>query len=264
MDKIDRGRSKKLYKKRKQAWDLTPKDDSARMKVMIACVAVILLGVAVWLVPDISPKDPVVDADPTLPDNTVQTPVSSTIQQGDPKGKQYFKKALFIGDSLCVQLSGCSAFERAAFAANDRVNPENVTKLQVYPNGTLTDTLQKVKPDMVYIALGSNGASWMSVDQMVADIGVLIQKIREYDSDMLIYVMSAPQYGSDTASAYPNYDNEMIAAFNMGLKMAALEWKVYYLNSAEGLTAELQNGVLTYSSEDLAALEQYIATHTVK
>jgi len=264
VEKIDRGRSKKLYKKRKQAWDLTPKDSGVQARVLIACVAVVLLALVIWHLPDMGPKEPVTDITPSLPDGSTSTPVGSTIQEGDAKGAFYFRNTLFVGDSLCVQLSSCDTFARADFAAHQRVNPENVLSTGVFANGTFADTLKKSDPDTVYIALGANGASWMSVDQMITDIGNLVQKIREQNGETTILVLSAPSYAADTAAAYPNYDNEQVAAFNTALKGAALDWGVYYLDSGSGLTASLADGRLSYSEADLQALEKYIATHTVK
>ncbi len=263
MDKIKRDRSKSLYRKRKEAWDLTPKDGGTRLKLFVLCAVVAAIGIALWMMPAIKPKDPVVDQTPSLPDNTVHTPTSSAIQQSDPVGKAYFSDTLFVGDSVVLQLKDRAVFERAKFAASPNLNPENALNFAVNEIGTVADNVKKYKPKKVYIALGCNGASWMTPDQMVADIGALVQKIKEQNKDTAILVLSSPGYSDQAIAQRPNCDNDAMAAFNTALKAAALEWDVYFLDSGSDIVADMVNSKPACDKNNAKALEQYLTTHTL-
>lgn len=263
MDKIKRDRSKSLYRKRKEAWDLTPKDNSTQLKLLVLCVVVAVVGIALWMMPAIKPKDPVVDQTPTLPDHSVQTPNSSTIQQSDPVGKSYFSDTLFVGDSIVLQLKDLEIFERAKFAASANLNPENALGFSVNEAGTVADNVKTHRPKKVYIALGCNGASWMTPDQMAADIGALVQKIKEQNQNTKIVVLSSPGYSSQAIGQCPNCDNDAVAAFNTALKAAALEWDVSFLDSGSGVVADIVGGKPACDEANLKALERYLTTHTL-
>lgn len=152
---------------------------------------------------------------------TAQQTEDEDIGKYDP---EFFKKDLFIGDSISTGLSLYNFLPAKNVFAKMGLNPSTVLTKQIETSyGTIgvSDMIASVKPKRVYIMLGSNGIQWLSDQDMITSMGKLTKLIKDGAPDASIIIISTPPVAYDysfqgTMSA--NDIMERIDSYNNSLR----------------------------------------------
>jgi len=191
---------------------------------------------------------------------------------------EYFRTALFIGDSLS---QGFAIYEPtrevAAVCAYKSTSPNQV--LQNYvgtrPDGTkieMWDEINIQTPGNIYLLFGTNALLQQSDEAFLKYYGDLMDKLRERFPDVPIYVQSITPTTVEQGVKQPPLENGHIRTVNNAVAKMAREKGLYYLDAQEALADAEGNLRADYvgnydgihmNPTGYAAWADYILTHTV-
>lgn len=221
-----------------------------------------------------------------IPNASVQfgVPVPETAAVTD----SYFDDACFIGHSMVVGMSNYFRLPNADFYAVNGISASGLLKYegfslertetgangQTYPaQGTLAEALEKKTGEYskVYIMLGTNelGPEAYHVNSYAANMGTLIDLVRESQPTAKIYVIATLPVSQERSEEDENFNRENIQRFNTKLLEVSSEKEVYYLDAyslladADGyLPADscLSDGIHILAPQ-YAQLKAYLKTH---
>ena len=137
---------------------------------------------------DIYDLDPIAD----MTSVKVTAAQSDDLEKYDP---DFFKKDLFIGDSISTGLSLYNFLPAKNVFAKMGLNPSSVLSKKIettYGTIGISDMLQRTAPRRVYIMLGSNGIQWLSDAEMITSMGKLVNVIKEKAPDAEVIIVSTP------------------------------------------------------------------------
>ncbi len=210
----------------------------------------------------------IVDYDLEVPSNMTYTQAEFQKFKGTylekstvPAGSSYLDKIAFCGDSLSYHMGmngqvlddynvlawgGLSVSDYATHTANPVYNQSDVK------GKTTIQWLSELKPELIYIMLGTNGVSIYSNSAHVNLYKSLLSKIKAASPGSKIVIISSPPWGTDqTSSSTPTPElNAKIDQFNMLLLEMADSNGCYFLNLAEDLKDSAGNLKSIYSSGD--------------
>ncbi len=191
---------------------------------------------------------------------------------------EYFRTALFIGDSLS---QGFALYEPtrevATVCAYKSTSPNQV--LQNYQgtrwDGTpieMWDEINIQTPGNIYLLFGANALLQQSDEAFLKYYGDLMDKLRERFPGVPIYIQSITPTTAAQGVKQPPLENGHIRAVNNQIAQMAREKGLYYLNAQEALADAEGNlradYVGTYDGIHMnptgyAAWSDYILTHTI-
>lgn len=140
--------------------------------------------------------------------------------------KEYFKKDVFIGDSITQGISYYEYVDDSNVSAKLGVNLSQVK--------SLADNAAKIKPENVYLLLGANDIENKdtSCDQFVESYKSVIDYIKQSMPDSDIYVQSIFPILPKAEKSAKGVTNQRINEFNEGIKSMAVDEKINYVNVA--------------------------------
>lgn len=233
--------------------------------------------------PETKPPEPA----ETEPGDTVGSGIwtykfTAQLPQSEPVNETYFQNALFIGDSRTVgfcNFTGITKYNYARVALNiksvlttafieDNSSGTTVTR-------TILDTV-KVYPksfDKIYISFGINEYSW-SGTTFIACYEYFINALRELlPEDVPIYVQSVLPV-NEKAEEQKGYHvkNSQLDAFNILLADMSQRLGIYFVNTAEAVTAKdsftlpsgIANDGVHLNKSACDKVYDYLFTHTAK
>lgn len=170
----------------------------------------------------------------------VETVVPETVAVGN----EYFKDALFIGDSI---LKGFKLWVTPY--ENNTIAEQNVGLDQIYMNkdvyyinadlkGTLWETIEAKcpKPSKIYVMLGTNGVPGYENDAHIVYYNDLVDKLKKKYPDAIIYIESITPITKEVSeNRKPTFTSEKINGFNKLVKQMCVEKGVYYLSTEDVL-----------------------------
>lgn len=173
----------------------------------------------------------------------VQNKSGSTnpVPESAPKGDEYIDTCMFIGDSITSGLASYKIVPADRVMSAIGVRPDNIEteKLQTVSMGERKDVnalehLKEVKPDNIYILLGSNGVAWMDNDVIISCYESFIGKVKYELPDSKIYVISLTPVGTMKENIADEKSgrvlNSQIDSFNEKLLAMADRTGVYYVD----------------------------------
>lgn len=162
----------------------------------------------------------------------------------------YFDNAVFIGDSISYGLNLYVTEKRAAgedvlgnaqFLTSGSLSYANalwdVSDSSVHPtyNGEkmkLEDAVAQIKPDKIYILLGTNDVALYGVDATISNADEQIKRLLEASPGAKIIIQSTtPKYISES-NANDDLNNEKIDQLNVAMKAFAEDKGYIYLDIA--------------------------------
>lgn len=232
----------------------------------IVLVAVVLL-VLLFAQGDIPQQNS--NIDPYLPStqgNSEGTPEKVLkMEECRTLSKSYFKKCIWIGDSLTLQLM--EAEEKISYGlvlADDRVNPQTILSQSYFDKDTARNALNDAdKADTVYVWLGANGVSWMSCEDMIQNVQELLLSIQDLQGSADIVVLGLPNYTNDCMLNNPNCQNSKISKYNQALKTLCEQVGACFVE-IDKLHMELndqRNPQLT--KESISTAVEYLLNHKI-
>lgn len=190
----------------------------------------------------------------------------------EPVGDDYFKDAVFIGDSRTKGLQLYSG-PSAAYYAEVSMTVERVFSKQIKDLGNITiaQALEANHFGKAYIMLGVNELGWTNVDGFINRYGQVVDKVKATQPGAAVYIQSILPVTAEKSAQGDNVNNNRINQYNLLLQKLCVEKGVYYLNVREAV--ETPDGALP---ADAAAADgvhmnktycdkwmEYIRTHTV-
>ncbi|MCI8611538.1 MAG: hypothetical protein HFE66_06440 [Clostridiales bacterium] len=218
----------------------------------------------------------------TSADTTPAAPVLSELKESEDAGEAYQNKIIFVGDSTTHHLRNrevlpggknttqvwtptCGTLTLAYVLTAKILYPETNTEM------TIMEAAGIKKPEIMVIALGMNGISFMEETNFKTVYASLIQGILEQSPNTEIILQSIYPRAQSVHENYASITQDMIDTGNVWIQELAQECGVYYLDTQTILKDE--NGYLRaeYGVEDgihisrdgYLAILQFIRTHPI-
>ena len=150
----------------------------------------------------------------------------------------YFSDALFIGDSRIVGLSEYGTIRNATYYAEI-----GISNAGLLSSGALPGVLSARSYGKVYLCCGINNIG-MGADTCFSDFEDILDLVRTYQPDAIVYVMSNVYVTPEYWSEHPAFNNDEIRAYNYLLATLDDGDRTVFLNIA-GLF-ESEAGFLDY------------------
>lgn len=199
-----------------------------------------------------------------VPDTTVTTAEEVTTEPQPPapvfvkSDQSYFDDALFIGDSRTVGIYEYGTLQNADYfcsvgLASYKIDSE-------YVNGyTIYDTLSAKSYGKIYVMLGINEVG-NDFDYTMNSFVKLINTIKEYQPDSLIYIMANLHVTQSRQSQGDTINNENINSLNSAMAELADGQKVFYLD-VNGIFDDSYGNLMSECSNDgVHVLAKYYQT----
>ncbi len=173
---------------------------------------------------------------------TVSSAEETTVPADLPYELSYFSNDLFIGDSIYTGLYLYEYFPESQVFAKLGMNPQSVRTISV--NGyTAKQKIAEMKPERVYIMLGTNGLAYMSASLMANEMKAFVGELLAESPESRIYIVSIPPvtYAHELKG---NETMDMVNKYNSLLESAAAESGAGFLD----LCSELKNDKGYFSS----------------
>ncbi len=168
---------------------------------------------------------------------------SVPVPKSEEVGNDYFKDAIFIGNS---QIEGFALYSglsdiRAYFGKGIMVDTV-FTKPVIKRNDTKVPIMDAIATDAdfskAYIMLGMNELGWVSIDIFTEKYAKIIDALRDINPNVLIYVQSILPVTKSKSDQDKLYNNQRINKFNDYIRSMCKEKEVYYLNVAQAVSNE--------------------------
>lgn len=214
----------------------------------------------------------------TVPNNINNTGTGNPVKETTPKDESYLENSVFIGDSITTGLSGYKFVPSKNVLASIGLRVDNVT-METVENPLYSepvkvlDALFNIRPENVYILLGSNGVAWYDNDKMITAYSAFIDSIKEELPDTDVYIISITPVGTIKENIETKENgkvlNSEIDDFNLRLLDLANQKGVYYLDVNSQLKGE--NGKLPddvtkdgmhFNKDTYEVFVNYILSHT--
>jgi lysophospholipase L1-like esterase len=276
--------------------------------IAVGCIALVSLGVAlVWqsLTIHVDGPAPIAPSAPEIPPSQYEAPEvpSQPSQSAEPSPapdvpeppapselsdyfgivfpetervtSDYFKDAVFIGDSLTMGIQLYDIMEGATVLSATGINLSSINTAQVIDAGdgtkiTVLDALARNSYGKIYIMMGANGVGYLSEEQTLTLYGAFIDEVRALCPDSVIYIQSVlPICEEKYAQRYKAVmNNADIDALNARLVELAAEKRCLYLDVASAFKDErghmpesaTPDGIHLYSSGYTTWFD-YLKTH---
>lgn len=163
------------------------------------------------------------------------------VPQSEAVGDEYFKDAVFIGNSRTQGLRLYSGLKDTTWLCSVGLNVETVYTDRFSVNGkelSAVDALAELAPGKLYIMLGLNELGWKSADIFIEKYAAIIDAALAANPDCLVYVQSILPVSAAKDAGGTWCNNANVNARNERLKELAEEKGVYYLDVASAFRGE--------------------------
>lgn len=169
----------------------------------------------------------------------------------------YFDKICFLGDSRTKGLLEYSTlpsyhgFYKVGTTAYAACVEREYTADNYY-YGNVLDMIERVDFDTYYIAYGTNDLALENPEQFIENMKVIIDHIKEFHPDAIIYVENILPMGKAFADANPKFTNGRAKGYNTALLNMCKEYgDLIYLDVAPCLTGLDGNAIASYTVDGL-------------
>lgn len=190
---------------------------------------------------------------------------ASPVPENEPVTLDYMDDAVLIGDSrmqgliLYCGLSKITSYTYKGLTVDsvftkpviEWTEPEDAEEKipdELWNDGKVPvmSALSQTKFSKVYIMLGINETGWPDPTYFATVYGQVLDAIREYNPDCLIYMLSVFPVTKAVSDTHDYVTNEKIALYNEYLQQLAYEKEVFLIDLAPAVVDE--NGVLPADS----------------
>lgn len=174
-------------------------------------------------------------------------PTTMVVPQGEPVEEDYFRDAVFLGDSRTEGLYLYGGMEEGNFLYAVGATVESVftkaTQTTEQGEVPMLDALAELSCGKVYVMLGVNELGWPQAEKFKEQYGKLIDRVREDHPETEVVIQSILPVSAKQEAKKTYVNNDRIQTYNAMLEELALEKGCPYLNVAEAVTGE--DGCLT-------------------
>ncbi len=175
-------------------------------------------------------------------------------------GYEYFEDALFIGDSRTVGLMEYGNIEKATFFADSGMSvfALDKKKVSVSKEGKITfdEVLKQKQYGKIYLMLGINELGYR-FDTLQAKYRETVEKIREQQSDAIIYLCANMHVTDEQSAKDEIYNNENVNRVNEMISGLADNETVFYIDVNELFDDAEGNLSTEYSSDAFHVYGKY-------
>ena len=155
---------------------------------------------------------------------------------------KYFDDAIMVGDSITEGIQLYSVMKNATVISHTGINVSTISTKAVIQSGKNKITIPEAialhpEAKKIYILVGANGISWMSVETFIEEYGKFIDIVKSTLPNAIIYVQSIFPINEQLFKKNYSQDltNKEIDEYNAAILELAKEKKVYYLDVAQDL-----------------------------
>lgn len=207
--------------------------------------------------------------------NITEEGIINPVPESEAKTADYLNSCIFVGDSITYGLASYNVVPSANVYASMSMSISKVETAKIdtqYGEMTIAEALQLKQPENIYIMLGSNGAAFMSVNDMYQSFSSFMGIVSDICPESSIYILSVPPVTAEKeASAETPISNEDLDEFNQKLLEYANRNDMYYVDVCSALKDEsgklsesdAENDGLHLKYSAYEKLINYVLTHTV-
>lgn len=212
----------------------------------------------------------------TEPEAETNKSIINPVPASDPLTETYFGKCSFVGDSISVGLADFQLVPVRNVFAELGMNIEKInteTMKTAYGDVTAIEALKIAKPENVYIMLGSNGITWISIEKMIEYYSQFVDEVKKYLPDATIYILSIPPVTAEReVAAEEPILNSDIDNYNSRLLEMANEKNICYVdintalknNDGKFPSEKAEKDGMHFKKTTYTDMLNYILSHTVK
>lgn len=203
---------------------------------------------------DLEPSKPISEVETVIPDDTnninddsendntqnKQYDYSSPVPESERVELNYFKDAVFIGDSRTEGfiLSNGLFSKTTSYTSKGLMVDTIFTDKVINQNGvkvTIMEALKNTSFSKVYIMLGINETGWIYNSLFINKYSEIIDEIKRINPNSVIYVQSILPVSKVLSNQHSYVKNPKIDEYNSLIKQMAKDKEVYYLNVREAI-----------------------------
>ncbi|MCD8344605.1 MAG: GDSL-type esterase/lipase family protein [Oscillospiraceae bacterium] len=212
----------------------------------------------------------------TESEESAKAEIINPVPECEAVSSDYLDSCVFIGDSITYGLSSYGLVSSSSVYASVSMSIAKVETEEIetqYGTMTVIEALKESEPENIYVMLGTNGAAWLSVDEMYDYFTAFMKKLRNACSDSEIYIISVPPVTSDKETSVEapilNSDldsfNELLLEYANTNSLHYIDINSYLKDGGSSLPSSYaeNDGVhLKYSTYELFI--DYILTHVAE
>lgn len=171
---------------------------------------------------------------------TIKHDYSKPIQSSEKVDLEYFKDAVFVGDSRTEGfiLNNSLISNTTSYTSKGLKVDTIFTEKVINKNGkkiTIMEALRETSFNKVYIMLGINETGWQYSELFIKKYSEIIDEIRKINPNCSIYVESILPVTKKASDEHKYIKNSKIDEYNLLIQQMAEEKKVYYINAKEAV-----------------------------
>ena len=191
---------------------------------------------------------------------------------------EYFRDALFIGDSLTEGFGSYPPLNEIATVygirgANPRTFLDNaavVNKATKEEIPAIWDRILEQNPGKIYLLLGTNALLAQTDEAFLHYYGLLMDQLRATFPGVPIYVQAITPTTAEKSAKTPELSNDHLRQINNIIAQMAVSRGFYFVNEWEALADEAGNlrddlsteGIHMYDKTGYVVWTEYLQTHT--
>ncbi len=209
-------------------------------------------------------------------DQVIEEGIVNPVPLSEAKSSDYLNSCIFVGDSITYGLASYNVVPSANVYASMSMSISKVETATIdtqYGKMTIAEALQLKQPENIYVMLGSNGAAFMSVNDMYQSFSSFMNIVSDICPDSNIYILSVPPVTAEKeASTETPVSNADLDEFNNKILEYANRNDMYYVDICTALKddlgklpdADAENDGLHLKYSAYEKLIDYVLTHTAK
>lgn len=182
-----------------------------------------------------------------IDDEIEETPFENPVPMGEMKSKDYLNDCIFVGDFITYGLATHGIVPSSNVYSSVSMSISKIETAEIeteFGKTTVLDALSQKQPHNIYLMLGSNGAAFMSVNDMYQSFSSFMSNLTEICPESKIYILSVPPVTSEKEiSIEAPILNSDLDKFNEKLLEYANRNDMYYVDINSVLKGE--SGCLT-------------------
>lgn len=149
----------------------------------------------------------------------------------------FYNDSAFAGNALAETIGMYGILNDSNFYTNVNADVENVyTLTTVGSTASIVEQFKSKNFKSIFLAFGENELSLGNSSDFKVNYRALIEKIKEYQPNVSIYLISIPPVTAETSEANNNgITMSRIKSYNKQIKTLAVEEDIYFIDSIDAL-----------------------------
>lgn len=201
--------------------------------------------------------------------------ITNPVPESDPKDDSYLESCVFIGDNITFGLVSYNILPKDNVLASPDLSLSKIDTMEIETsvgNMTVLEAVTEINPENIYIMLGSNGAAYMSPDELYMNYAAFLNKLRIACPEAKLYVISTPPVSEVKENSLESpIKNSDLDDLNSRLLEYCNKNSVYYLDLSSALKDSdgrlpadcAENDGMHFTESTYKTFISYVLNHTV-